>query len=92
MKICVIGAGYVGIVTAACFASLGHEVIAIDKNEKKLDKLRQGFSIIYESGLEELIKKGIKKRKLFFSSDIKEGVDRSEIIFICVDTPPKNNG
>ncbi|MFH1824981.1 MAG: UDP-glucose/GDP-mannose dehydrogenase family protein [Candidatus Firestonebacteria bacterium] len=92
MKISVIGVGYVGLVTSACLAKLGHKVIGADNDEDKIEKLKNSIIPIYEPGLEELIKAGKKNGKLSFTSDIKEAVRNSEIIFICVGTPPRKNG
>lgn len=92
MNICIIGVGYVGLVTAACFSSLGHTVIGIESDIDKLKKLKKGFSTIYEPGIDKLIKEGLRKKKLFFFSDIEKGVEKCEVIFICVGTPPKDDG
>jgi UDPglucose 6-dehydrogenase len=92
MKISVIGAGYVGLVTGSCFADLGNEVICVDIDASKIKKLRAGKVPIYEPGLEKLIKLNLKEKRLSFSSDTKEAVKKSDIIFICVGTPPKDNG
>jgi len=92
MKISVIGVGYVGLVTSACFAKLGHNVIGADNDEEKIKKLQSLVIPIYEPGLEELVKEGCKNNRLSFTSDIKEAVRNSEIIFICVGTPPMENG
>jgi UDPglucose 6-dehydrogenase len=92
MNICVIGVGYVGLVTGAVFADLGNEVICVDMVEEKINMLRQGKIPIYEPGLEEMVVRNIKDKRLFFSTSIAEGVKRSEIIFICVGTPPRANG
>jgi len=92
MKISVIGAGYVGLVTGSCFADLGNDVICIDNDSSKIKKLKSGKVPIYEPGLEELIKLNVKEKRLSFSSDIKDAVTKSDIIFICVGTPPKDNG
>lgn len=92
MKICVIGAGYVGLVTGACLAKMGNRVICVDNNEGKISLLKKGKVPIYEPGLQRLVKKNIKEKSLFFTTSIKEGVNESEIIFIAVNTPPKKNG
>ena len=92
MKIAVIGAGYVGLVTAACLAELGNEVVCIDIDESKIRKLNEGIIPIYEPGLEELVKRNRKENRLNFTTDLKKSIKESEIIFICVGTPPKENG
>ncbi|MFA6142555.1 MAG: UDP-glucose/GDP-mannose dehydrogenase family protein [Candidatus Omnitrophota bacterium] len=92
MKISIIGSGYVGLVTGACFADLGNDVICIDNDVKKIKSLKSGAIPIYEPGLEELIRRNRKEGRLSFSSNIKEGVGRSEIIFIAVGTPSRDNG
>jgi len=92
INICIIGSGYVGLVTGTCFAEVGHNVICVDNNEEKIKKLREGGVPIYEPGLEVLIKKNVAAGRLSFTSRIEEGVDASEIIFIAVPTPPQNDG
>ncbi len=92
MKITVIGAGYVGLVTAACFAELGNEVMCVEKLEHKLEKLRKGETPIYEPGLEGLLKNNIAEGRLKFTNNIEEGVDFSDVIFICVGTPQSETG
>lgn len=91
MKVCVIGAGYVGLVTAACLAELGNEVTCFDNDAKKVNELKSGRSPIFEPGLEELIKKNIGKT-LKISIDAKDAVKSAEIIFIAVGTPSRNDG
>ncbi len=92
MNIGVVGAGYVGLVTAACFAKLGNNVINVDINSEKIKSLKKGISPIYEPGLEELIKDGLRKHRLTFTTSLKSAVRKSAIIFIAVGTPPKDNG
>jgi len=92
MKIAVIGAGYVGLVTATCFADLGNEVICNDIDKDKISKLNRGLIPIYEPGLEDLIKRNRREKRISFTSSLKEAVDKSEVIFIAVGTPPKVNG
>ena len=92
MRIAVAGAGYVGLVTAACLAELGNEVICVDIDEDKIGKLNSGIIPIYEPCLDELVAKNKKEKRLGFSSDLKGAIRKSEIIFICVGTPPKENG
>lgn len=92
MNVCVIGVGYVGLVTGAVFADLGNEVICVDKVEEKIEMLKRGEMPIYEPGLEELVTRNVKEGRLSFTTDIGEAVRRSEVIFIAVGTPPRENG
>ncbi|MDP3804170.1 MAG: UDP-glucose/GDP-mannose dehydrogenase family protein [Candidatus Omnitrophota bacterium] len=92
MNICIVGSGYVGLVTGACFADLGNDVICIDNDKKKIKSLKSGIVPIYEPGLEELIRRNRKEGRLSFCSSIKEGVRKSEVIFIAVGTPSRSNG
>ncbi len=92
MNICVIGSGYVGLVTGSCFADLGNDVICVDNNKSKVAALKKGVIPIYEPGLEELVKRNVKEGRLSFTEHLKEGVKKSEVIFVCVPTPPKDNG
>ena len=92
MKIAIIGSGYVGLVTGACFSELGNKVICADNDVQKINGLRKGMVPIYEPGLAELIKRNVRNKRLFFTSSIKEAVRSSEIIFIAVGTPPLENG
>ena len=92
MKICMIGTGYVGLVSGACFSDLGNDVICVDKDINKISLLKKGKIPIYEPGLSELVLKNYKNKKLSFSSDLKTSVKNSDIIFICVGTPTKKNG
>ncbi len=91
-KICVIGLGHVGLITAGCFASLGHMVIGVDKDQKKVELLAGGVPAFFEPGLEELLKEGLDRGLLFFTTDINLAVEKSDIVFICVGTPPGENG
>ncbi|MEO0233909.1 MAG: UDP-glucose/GDP-mannose dehydrogenase family protein [candidate division WOR-3 bacterium] len=91
MKISVIGTGYVGLVTGVVFAHLGHNVICMDKNEEKINKLKNGIMPIYEPGLEEMANKSYKEGRLEYTTSIKDAVEKSDIIFIAVDTMPKKN-
>ena len=92
VKICIVGSGYVGLVSGACFADLGNNVICVDSDLAKVKALRKGIIPIYEPGLEELIKRNSKEGRLSFTFDLKNAVQNSEVIFICVGTPPKDNG
>ena len=91
MKLCMIGTGYVGLVSGTCFADIGHTVYCVDKDINKINKLNSGKSPIYEPGLDELIKKNYKAKRLFFTSSLSEALYKSDIIFICVGTPNKKN-
>ena len=92
MKLCMIGTGYVGLVSGVCFSDLGNEVICVDNNQIKINSLKQGKIPIYEPGLEELVLKNFKNKSLKFSTNLEESVKKSDIIFICVGTPTKKNG
>ena len=91
MKLCMIGTGYVGLVSGVCFSDLGNTVYCVDKDKKKIDLLNSGIVPIYEPGLEEILKKNFKQKRLIFTSDLKKAVKNSDIIFICVGTPTKKN-
>jgi UDPglucose 6-dehydrogenase len=84
-----IGTGYVGLVSGTCFADIGNQVYCVDKDVDKINKLNSGFSPIYEPGLDELIQKNFKAKRLIFTSDLKKAISSSDIIFICVGTPKK---
>lgn len=92
MKITVIGTGYVGLVAGTCLADMGNEVICIDNNAEKVETLQKGFVPIYEPGLEELIKANVNEGRLFFSTDLKTAVEKSEVCFIAVGTPQGEDG
>ena len=92
MKLCMIGVGYVGLVSGACFSDLGNDVICVDKNEKKIHLLQNGKVPIYEPGLSELVIKNLKNKRLSFSTDLRTSVKNSDIIFLCVGTPTKKGG
>ena len=91
MKLCMIGTGYVGLVSGVCFSDLGNDVICVDKDENKIDDLKNGKIPIFEPGLEELVIKNYKNKKLKFSTNLKDSIKKSDIIFICVGTPTKKN-
>src|SRR5216110_844127 len=92
MDIAIIGSGYVGLVTGACFADVGHNVICVDNDEAKIKALQSGRIPIYEPGLEEIVHRNVSARRLHFSGSIEEGVDNSQIVFIAVPTPPQSDG
>ncbi len=92
MKITVVGSGYVGLVTGACFAELGNDVICVDIDKEKIRKLNNDIMPIYEPGLDDIVKRNRKENRLRFTTDLKQAIIESEIIFICVGTPPKENG
>ncbi len=89
MKICMIGSGYVGLVSGACFADLGNKVLCVDKDRTKINKLKSSISPIYEPGLDDLIRNNYRAKRLDFTDDIEKAVKDSQIIFICVGTPTK---
>ena len=89
MKLCMIGTGYVGLVSGVCFSDLGNQVICVDKDLTKIKKLQKGIIPIFEPGLDELVKRNVRNKKLIFSNDLKDSVKKSDIIFICVGTPTK---
>jgi UDPglucose 6-dehydrogenase len=87
-----IGTGYVGLVSGVCFSDLGNDVICVDKDQDKINNLQKGIIPIYEPGLEELVRKNYKNKKLKFSTDLDNSIKKSDIVFICVGTPTKKNG
>jgi UDPglucose 6-dehydrogenase len=92
MKLAIIGTGYVGLVTGACFAEVGHHVICVDNDAAKVKMLQAGGIPIYEPGLEELVKKNVAAGRLSFTNSTAEGVQKSDVIFIAVPTPPQPDG
>ena len=92
MKLCMIGTGYVGLVSGVCFSDLGNDVICVDKDQDKINNLQKGIIPIYEPGLEELVLKNYKNKRLKFSTDLEKSIKKSDIVFICVGTPTKKNG
>jgi len=92
MRLTMVGTGYVGLVTGVCFSNTGNDVICLDVDAKKIDRLRKGECPIYEPGLEEMVKKNVAAGRLHFTSSTAEGVEKSDIIFIAVPTPPQVDG
>ena len=92
MKLCVVGCGYVGLVTGTCFAEMGNDVAAVDTNADRVEALRRGETPIYEPGLTELLERNLAHGRLQFTTDIAQAVCDSEIIFVCVGTPPRDDG
>src|SRR5947209_4635968 len=92
MNICVIGTGYVGLVTGCVFSDLGNDVVCVDNNPDKIAMLQRGEMPIYEPGLEEMVRRNVLDRRLAFTQNLTVAVERSDVVFICVGTPPKPNG
>lgn len=91
MNLAVVGTGYVGLVSAACFAELGHTVIGVDIDEEKVKKLKNGECTIYEPGLEELLQRGLETKRLSFTTDLTEALPSSTVVFSAVATPPNED-
>ena len=92
MKLSIIGTGYVGLVTGTCFAETGVNVACVDVDAEKVKQLKNGSIPIYEPGLEVMIKRNSEKSRLHFTTEIKEGIEGAEAIFIAVGTPPGEDG
>lgn len=92
MNIAIIGTGYVGLVSGTCFAETGNNVVCIDINENKISKLRQGETPIYEPGLEVLLQRNIKEKRISFTTSLEEGIKEAQIIFLALPTPPGKDG
>src|ERR1051325_10679178 len=92
MHIAVIGSGYVGLVTGACFAEFGVDVACVDVDAAKIARLSRGESPIYEPGLEQLIQKNLHADRLRFTTDLKSAVEPASVVFLAVGTPPKEDG
>ncbi len=92
MDLCIIGSGYVGLVTGACFADVGHNVVCVDNDPRKVESLQAGKVPIYEPGLEDVIHRNVSAKRLRFTGSIKDGVDNSQVVFIAVPTPQQPDG
>ena len=92
MKICMVGAGYVGLVSGSCFADLGNSVWCVDKDKQKIDMLNKGQVPIFEPGLKDLINKNYSSGRLKFTTNLNKAAKNSDIIFICVGTPTSSKG
>ena len=91
MKICCIGCGYVGLVAATCLADMGNDVISVDIDKNKINNLKKGIIPIYEPGLKDMLDRNAREKRITYSTNIKEGIQKSEVIFIAVGTPPDSN-
>ncbi|MBI3191473.1 MAG: UDP-glucose/GDP-mannose dehydrogenase family protein, partial [Pedosphaera parvula] len=87
MRLTIIGTGYVGLVTGTCFAEVGHQVVCVDNDSRKVELLRGGGIPIFEPGLDELVRKNVAEGRLSFTDRTAEGVEKSEVVFIAVPTP-----
>lgn len=92
MQVAIIGTGYVGLVTGTCFAETGNNVICIDIDERKIETLKNGKTPIYEPGLEVLLERNIKEKRLHFTTSLKEGIEKAQVIFLALPTPPGKDG
>src|SRR5271154_1109809 len=92
MNIAVIGCGYVGLVSGVCLSALGHRVVAVDVDTKRIENLRKGIVPIYEPGLSEMIRNEVAHGRLFFDTDVAKAVRDSSTVFIAVGTPPQKDG
>ncbi|MBI3758754.1 MAG: UDP-glucose/GDP-mannose dehydrogenase family protein, partial [Deltaproteobacteria bacterium] len=92
MRLCVIGSGYVGLVTGACLADSGNHVVCVDNDAKKVERLRAGHNPIYEPGLDELLHRNLAAGRLTFTTDLDLAVAAARIVFIAVGTPPDEDG
>jgi UDPglucose 6-dehydrogenase len=92
MKILMVGTGYVGLVTAACFSEMGHHVICLDIDEQKIAHLKKGIIPIFESGLKELVERNVEARRLSFTTEYRDGIEQSDVCFLALPTPSHENG
>lgn len=91
MKICCIGSGYVGLVAGTCLSDMGNDIICVDSNKNKIDDLKNGIIPIYEPGLKDMLERNARERRITFTTNIKEGIQKSDVIFIGVGTPSDHN-
>ena len=92
MRIAILGCGYVGLVSGACLAEIGHSVVCTDNDESKIRTLNQGGLPIYEPRLQEIVSRNVAEQRLSFTADLGEAVRHGDVVFICVGTPPLENG
>ena len=92
MKVAIVGTGYVGLVTGTCFAESGNRVICVDIDERKVQDLRQGKMPIFEPGLDHILERNIKNGRLTFTTNLEEAVIASSVLFLCLPTPPGEDG
>ena len=92
MKLCMIGTGYVGLVSGVCFSDLGNDVICVDKDKNKVNDLKKGLIPIFEPGLETIVLDSLEKKRLFFTTSYEKAINHGEVIFISVGTPPLDDG
>ena len=92
MKLCIIGTGYVGLVSGTCFAEMGNDVICVDNDQIKIDMLKNGKIPIWEPGLEDMVVRNYQQKRLQFSTDTANAIKQSDICFIAVGTPPGEDG
>ena len=92
MRIAIVGSGYVGLVSGACFSEMGMDITCVDVNQEKIDKLNKGIITIYEPGLEDMVFKNVKAGRLHFTTDLIEVLDQVEVVFSAVGTPPDEDG
>ena len=92
MNVCIVGTGYVGLVSAACFAEMGNNIFCVDVNPKVVETLESGKVHIYEPGLEDLVKRNTEQGRLKFTTDLDEGLQDAEVVFITVGTPQREDG
>ena len=92
MNVVMIGTGYVGLVSGACFSDFGHDVVCVDRDQDKIDALRRGEMPIYEPGLEDLVEANVKARRLSFTTDVADCVPEADCVFLAVGTPSRPDG